>query len=236
MPRSSFYIPITNSAHYSRQLGRGSRLDDMGVFRGLPYQRGFGIGEMPVFSGLPYQRGSSFGSFFGGLFRRILPILGSAARTFISSAAEGLNRGDTLGSAAKGALMPTLAEGVHGAVREFRKRPRQPETVNESTQTGGRYKRRRRRKVLHSISKFHRKRRHKKRSSKHKKLGSMSRTKKHGRRNRRRRPHTKRQQGGKKKKGASYFAMLKQKYGHKKKGKKRGQHYKSSTPTSDFNF
>jgi hypothetical protein len=143
------------------------RLDDMPVFRGMPHQKGFGDGQ--VFIGLPYQRGSSFGSFFGGLFRRILPILGTVAKTFITSTAEGLNRGDTLGSSAKSALMPTLKEGISGAVREFRKRPAPPQdqAEQEADKSGEAQKGsgRKRRRVRHS-GREHTKRRKRNRRSK----------------------------------------------------------------------
>lgn len=44
-------------------------------------QNGRGWGIPRVFAGSPYQRGHGIGSFLGGLFRRILPYLGNAART-----------------------------------------------------------------------------------------------------------------------------------------------------------
>lgn len=41
-------------------------------------QAGTGIGV--IYKGVPYQRGHGIGSFFGGLFRSVLPLLSSGAK------------------------------------------------------------------------------------------------------------------------------------------------------------
>lgn len=52
------------------------------------HQAGSGIGV--IYKGVPYQRGHGIGSFLGGLFRSILPLLSSGARVI---GKEALNTG-----------------------------------------------------------------------------------------------------------------------------------------------
>lgn len=52
------------------------------------HQAGSGIGV--VYKGAPYQRGNGIGSFLGGLFRSVLPLLSSGARVI---GKEALNAG-----------------------------------------------------------------------------------------------------------------------------------------------
>lgn len=52
------------------------------------HQAGSGIGV--IYKGVPYQRGHGIGSFLGGLFRSVLPLLSSGARAI---GKEALNTG-----------------------------------------------------------------------------------------------------------------------------------------------
>lgn len=52
------------------------------------HQAGSGIGV--IYKGVPYQRGHGIGSFLGGLFRSVLPLLSSGARVI---GKEALNTG-----------------------------------------------------------------------------------------------------------------------------------------------
>jgi hypothetical protein len=199
----------------------------------MQYQRGFGMSDMPVFVGMPYQRGSGFGSFFSSLFRHIMPVLGTAARTFITSAAEDLGAGGTLRSAARHALMPTVMDGVSSAVQEIRKaRNRnggsgdQMDSTTRGQQAGSGHRRRK-------GARHRRKRRakHGHGGRVHKAIGQRG--KRHamvkGQYGGKRHAAAKGQHGGKAK-SAAYYKMLKKKYGRKIVRSGRHTQYKHKQP------
>lgn len=76
------------------------------------YQVGSG---MPVFRGADYQYGNGLGNILRSVGRFLLPLLTGAASQFISSTAEGLNRGQTFKESAKQSIGPTLS-GTVGAL------------------------------------------------------------------------------------------------------------------------
>ena len=121
-------------------------------------------GDLSVFRGTRYQEGSGIGDFFKGLWKFVSPIVGSAAKTLVTSAGSNLSSGANWKEAAKSAIIPTLASGI-GALAEKldkkqagggRRRKRRHPAV--TPQAGGK---RRRRTGVYKGKKRHRKRHHK---------------------------------------------------------------------------
>lgn len=73
-----------------------------------------GRGNYPVFRGAPVQYGNGIGDIFRSIGRFLMPIFASSARTFLSTAAQGLTEGQTLKEATKRAIKPTLTKAVEG--------------------------------------------------------------------------------------------------------------------------
>lgn len=92
------------------------------------YHSQSGRGGFPVFVGARVQHGAGFGDILRGLFKWASPIISGAARGFVTNTASELEKGKSLGDAAKASLLPALGSGVS----EFRKK-----------QSGGGRKRRR---------------------------------------------------------------------------------------------
>ena len=90
---------------------------------GMPVYQGRGL---PVFQGYGDQRGSGLGDILRGVFRSVIPFLAPiacrAASGFISNTARGLNSGQSLKDAAKGALRPTAEGAVEAVAEEVGKR------------------------------------------------------------------------------------------------------------------
>ena len=88
------------------------------VFRGKPYQGGYGVPYYQFGFGLPVFHGQQCGSGLGdvllGVYRTVTPflapILAKAGRSFISNAHAGLESGKSLKEAAKGAIGPTFLD------------------------------------------------------------------------------------------------------------------------------
>lgn len=101
-----------------------------------------------VYVGSPYQRGHGIGAFLGGLFRRILPFFGSAARTVGKEALHaGLNvMGDVVSNKVpfKVALENRLSESGLKLKRKA------AEKIGTMMQGSG-YKRKRRRRTAHKL-------------------------------------------------------------------------------------
>ena len=89
-------------------------------------------GDLSVFRGTRYQEGSGIGDFFKGLWKFVSPIVGSAAKTLVTTAGSNLSSGANWKEAAKSALVPTIASGVGALV----------EKLERKNQSGGRRKRR----------------------------------------------------------------------------------------------
>ncbi len=122
-------------AYYANQAGGGS----------VERYNNFGR----VYVGSPYQRGHGIGAFLGGLFRRILPFLGSAARAVGKEALNaGINVvGDvvTNGKPLKVALEDRLAESGL-------KLKRKAQEKIGSMMRGSGYKRKRKRLASHKLT------------------------------------------------------------------------------------
>ena len=89
-------------------------------------------GDLAVFRGTRFQEGSGIGDFFKGLWKFVSPIVGSAAKTLVTTAGSNLSSGANWKEAAKSALVPTIASGVGALV----------EKLERKKQSGGRRKRR----------------------------------------------------------------------------------------------
>jgi hypothetical protein len=66
------------------------------------------VGEIPVFRG-GSQRGSGIGDILRGLFRSVLPVALRGIQTFAGKTLDGALSGQSLGMAAKAAIMPTIS-------------------------------------------------------------------------------------------------------------------------------
>ena len=76
-------------------------------------------GALPVFSGYDQeQRGEGLGDIFRSILRFLSPIAQSAATKFITTTSKGLEEGQSVGQAAKSALMPTLSEALMSGAQQ----------------------------------------------------------------------------------------------------------------------
>lgn len=87
-------------------------------------QRGSGDSAYPVFRGAPVQYGNGIGDIFRALGRFLFPILATGAKTFVSTAAQGISEGQTFKDAAKGAFKPTFSSTVQEAGEQIFKKLR----------------------------------------------------------------------------------------------------------------
>lgn len=109
-----------------------------------------GQGQAKIYIGSPYQRGHGIGSFLGGLFRKILPLLQKGAKTVGKEAAKaGVNIINDMTShqvPIKTAFKTRFAESANNLKRKA-------EEKIDKLMTGSGYKRRRIIKKRHSKSK-----------------------------------------------------------------------------------
>ena len=90
-------------------------------------------GALPVFRGSdPY--GEGLGDILRGVFRFLLPVAKSAASKFITTAAQGIQKGSPLTQAAKSALLPTLGEAVWSVGKEALAKHRGMESADQNVQ------------------------------------------------------------------------------------------------------
>ncbi len=108
----------------------------------------------------PY--GEGLGDILKGVFRFILPVAKAAASKFITTAAQGIQKGSPLSQAAKSALLPTLGEAVWSVAKEGLAKHRGMESADQNVQvwkpekidpTGKGRRRRARRKMTKKTSK-----------------------------------------------------------------------------------
>ena len=108
----------------------------------------------------PY--GEGLGDILRGVFRFLLPVAKSVASKFITTAAQGLEKGSPLSQAAKSALLPTLGEAVWSVGKEALAKHRGMESADQNVQvwkpekvdpTGKGRKRRARRKTTKKTAK-----------------------------------------------------------------------------------
>ena len=88
------------------------------VFRGKPYQGGYGVPYYQFGYGLPVFYGQQYGSGLGDVLCRVYrtvvpflaPILAKAGKSFLSNAHAGLESGKSFKEAAKAAFGPTILD------------------------------------------------------------------------------------------------------------------------------
>lgn len=139
-------------SHYGQGVG-----GNINVFREsgtLPTFRGAGAHSTGRYLG---QHGSGIGSFFGGLARRLFPVVLKGAATFVGETVDRTEQGQSLGSAAVGAIQPTLGSMAKGALNAFtgqrgsgRRRKIKRVSVSAKKLTGGGKKRRSKKAVYKS--------------------------------------------------------------------------------------
>jgi hypothetical protein len=87
-------------------------------------------GALPVFHGSD-QYGDGLGDILRGVFRFLVPIAKSAASKFITSTSSGLDIGQSLGQAAKSAILPTIGEAVWNVGKEALARHKGMESADQ---------------------------------------------------------------------------------------------------------
>ena len=79
-------------------------------------------GLLPVYQGFSrYQTGQGFGDFFRGLFRRIIPVGLSAAKTLVSSLGSSSDAGASVSDALKSAIRPTITTALQSGTEQIEK-------------------------------------------------------------------------------------------------------------------
>ncbi len=78
-----------------------------------------GNGMLPAFQGSMYQDGAGLGDILRSFFRHVIPIVAPGAASFLSSAVQGLNDGQTFKQAALSGLAPAAKTMVSSAAKGF---------------------------------------------------------------------------------------------------------------------
>lgn len=85
------------------------------------FLRGQSGGHIPVYAGSPYQYGNGFGSFLGGLFNRLVPIvspiLKNIAGSFLSNFSSARDEGLGIMDSAKRTLAPIADTAIRGVAQ-----------------------------------------------------------------------------------------------------------------------
>lgn len=114
------------------------------------YKNQLGSGVSVVYKGAPHQRGHGIGSFLGGLFRSIAPLLKSGAKAV---GQEALRSGINVLSDIAGTMPPNKAFGVR--MKEFTTNlKRRADNKIDNVMKGSGYKRKRARVTTQSLKKL----------------------------------------------------------------------------------
>lgn len=114
------------------------------------YRNQLGSGVSVVYRGAPYQRGHGIGSFLGGLFRSISPLLKSGAKAV---GQEALKTGINVLSDMVGAVPPKRA--FESRIKEFTTNlKRRADNKVDSVMKGSGYKRKRQRVTTQSLQRL----------------------------------------------------------------------------------